>query len=373
MAVARPLSVFPPDQLRFWADDGVGFGLFLVTLVALIGGIRRHEPTLAFCTAVPVGAFLGACVFGYAMFPSTGSTVWLLLSGVALLWGVPSVRLMRRHGVSLLGVVVGMAGGTLHLAAKRPAPAMTHPQGTWPLPEGDVFTDTLELPCGSARVELKPTLAFSSTSRDGFWPGLSTPDELQGEPGLTGAQRRSSIHSMPTGFEVSTQVPHDVASHLNRFTDLRVMGVKEPRIRFGGTTRVHAFLPVDYPTGRPAQFAFVRAGSLVVARATDAEKGPFIELERAPIESLSFTLLDGPKALCTLTFRDFVSQADVTTLSPTAGEGMPPNVVQFGIPATGEPIPAVHLSLAETAIGAGLETVRHAAGVYRNRIELTPE
>jgi hypothetical protein len=62
-----------------------------------------------------------------------------------------------------------------------------------------------------------------------------------------------------------------------------------------------------------------------------------------------------------LTFLDFATQADTTSESPTSGEGVPLNVIQYGL--GGRP--------RRDSIGAGLETIRHTAGTSRNRVILS--
>jgi hypothetical protein len=290
---------------------------------------------------------------------------------VAGLWLLSSARLIFASPVALIGLVAGALGGGLHLAARRPLPAATTPSAL-PLPAGDELQGSLVLSCGHASLRVNPLLAMQATSADGFWPGLSARDSLEGEPALQGAERRAFLHHTTQSVDALTVLPHEVTSHLNRFTDLRLVGAQHPRLQFEGTAPLD-FLPFDYPQGRVAYFAYVTAHELVVAHGSNAEKGPFIRVASAPLrdEVLRVTLFDGAEPLCTLAFLDFITQADRTNESPTAGEGLPPNVVQFGLPGRGEPVPMMHLSLAETGIGAGRDTIRHAPGTYRNRIRVS--
>jgi hypothetical protein len=201
---------------------------------------------------------------------------------------------------------------------------------------------------------------------------VSPRDPLEEPLLLEGPGRRAALVHTDTTLDAVTEVPREVRSHLNTFTTLLLRDAVKPRVRFDALAATFDVLPFDYLRGRPAQFAYLTGRTLVVARGHDAEKGPFEELSRGPIgEALSLTFFDGERALCTVRFDDFVRQADVGTLSPTAGEGVTANVVQFGLPAQDPNLAWVHLSLAETGIGAGLETVRHAPGVYVNHLEVT--
>ncbi len=58
-----------------------------------------------------------------------------------------------------------------------------------------------------------------------------------------------------------------------------------------------------------------------------------------------------------------------TTLSPTAGWGVPTNAIEFQRLDTNEDAPAaIWITLAATSVGRGWETVGHSAGTYRNRV-----
>ncbi len=368
-SVWRPVETFGVGSLRFWADDGVALALVLVSGVALLGAWRRSTVLLACCVAVPAGGLLGAALASAVLFPTSRLQGPLVLGGG--LWLLTSRRFVLATPLALVGVASGLGLGALHFISRRPPEPKTRPTGIQLEAEVD-HLDRLEFPCGTASLEVQPLLAFQSTSRDGLWPGASPPDELQGEPPLEGDARRASLRHTERSVEATTLVPHAVATHVSRYAELLLVGAAQPRLRFDALGRTFDFLPYDFPQGLPAHFAFVRGKELVVARGASAEKGPFTTLTRGPLgEELALTFFDGERALCTVRFLDFVAQADVENLSPTAGEGVTPNVVRFGIPTTGEPVPRVHLSLAETDIGAGLEMVRVAAGVYRTRIELS--
>ncbi|MEW5743662.1 MAG: hypothetical protein AB1938_32420 [Myxococcota bacterium] len=222
-------------------------------------------------------------------------------------------------------------------------------------------------PCGPAHLEISATLTFQDSSRDGFWPLFSRPEPQHGRRALASRPFDGGVE-----VEALTELPRAVYSHLNTFAEVRVRGLRTPALRFSATGDIVVPSTVfDYPKGRPAHFAFrTAAGDFVVARGADAEKGPFTTLARGRLsseEALTVTVLEGEQPLCDLTFLDFAAQAD-TSLSPTAGEGISVNVVQFGRPAKQPDVTVLHLSLAETGIGSGLDAVGHAPGVYVNRL-----
>ncbi|MGP0064920.1 MAG: hypothetical protein ACLQGP_15140 [Isosphaeraceae bacterium] len=73
-----------------------------------------------------------------------------------------------------------------------------------------------------------------------------------------------------------------------------------------------------------------------------------------------------------LSLADFAAQAD-TTLSPTAGWGVPVNAIEFSL-ADDQPssLASIFVTLAGTSVGRGWDCVGHRAGTYRNRIRLEP-
>ena len=67
-------------------------------------------------------------------------------------------------------------------------------------------------------------------------------------------------------------------------------------------------------------------------------------------------------AIARLTFEDYAAQAD-TTLSPTAGWGVPVNALEFGLAADAPSSPAsIFVTLAATSVGRGWDCVGHRAG-----------
>jgi hypothetical protein len=131
------------------------------------------------------------------------------------------------------------------------------------------------------------------------------------------------------------------------------------------------------PIGRPARFAFVqRDRTFRVVEASTGEKGPFHTLARgyfAADDSLAINLFDQGRAVGSITLADWAFQAD-TTLSPTAGWGVPVNAVEFSLSAGAPTSPAsIFITLAGTSVGRGLDCVGHRPGTYRNRIRCEPD
>ena len=82
------------------------------------------------------------------------------------------------------------------------------------------------------------------------------------------------------------------------------------------------------------------------------------------------TLFDDDERICSITLLDWSAQAS-DEISPTAGWGVPANSIQFSLSDRSDRSPAMILvSLADTGIGRGYDSVGHAAGVYRNRMTI---
>lgn len=403
----RAPGVFPLSDPLWWSSTGLVLGAWLVVALAGLAAWRRWPAVLAAALLVPGGALVAIGVAGRLTFPWSLRVAWAIPFLLGVMWTLGLLRAVRRldapaRGWAWSGLVPGVLVGASLVQSRVPPPPATHPRfATWAEAQRAVQADAalsidalplpphhpgepvslvaptpdedgrLKLPCGTAALELSARLTFQSTSRDGFWPGLSTPERLGGAQALSVSQREGAWH-----LDARTEVPRAVHAHLNTFAEVRLTGLSRPAVQLSPTGAArYELLPFDYPRGRPARFAWLGPTSdFVVAQASDAEKGPFIELGRgrlAPNEALTVTVLEDDSPQCDVTFLDFAAQAD-TSRSPTAGEGVAVNVVQFGLPAKAPGVAVVHLSLAETGIGAGLDTVAHAPGVYRNRVRVTP-
>jgi hypothetical protein len=341
----------------------------------------------------PGVALLAGGLAGRLVFPAADAVFFAGPFALGGLWLVTTLRAYRTLGGRARWGALALSGlgaplGVIQATARAPLPPDTRPLLTTlaeaPMVPDGGLTDSdepLRFPCGEAQLRLLPFVRFDDASVDGFWPLRRTPvvEKLVEAPALSGPSRRATlvVTDVDAGVlvEAATLVPRDVAAHLSRFTEVALSGLSAPGLRFDATgDTAYPATVYDYPRGRPVHFAAFTGDALRVWRATSAEKGPFIEVGRGPLgrgEPLGLTVLDGDEAQCHLTFLDFTAQAS-TQRSPTAGEGVPVNVVQFGRFASADAPVGLILSLAATGIGSGFETTQHAAGVYRNRIILSP-
>jgi hypothetical protein len=110
-----------------------------------------------------------------------------------------------------------------------------------------------------------------------------------------------------------------------------------------------------------------------VVEATSGEKGPFTELARGKLsrdEKLTITFHDEDRPVGRITLTDFASQAS-TQISPTAGWGVPQNAIEFTLEFDRpDSLASIFVTLAGTSVGRGWDRVGHAAGIYRNRLEI---
>jgi hypothetical protein len=180
-----------------------------------------------------------------------------------------------------------------------------------------------------------------------------------------------------TILEAASRLDRPVYSHLNAFCDVEVRGHRRLALEFSpcpGT--LIEVRPFAYPFGRPARFAFVSTDrTFRVVESTSGEKGPFRTLGQGrlePDQALTITFHDDGRAVARLSLDDFAAQAD-TTLSPTAGWGVPVNALEFSL-AEDAPssVASIFVTLAGTSVGRGWDCVGHRAGTYRDRLRLEP-
>jgi hypothetical protein len=162
---------------------------------------------------------------------------------------------------------------------------------------------------------------------------------------------------------------------LNTYCELGLYGHKALSISFSPCPDQRIEVTYfQYPVGRPQRCAYVDAGGTFrVVEAASGEKGPFKPLASGPLargEPLTITLYDADVPLCRITLEDWSAQAG-TDLSPTAGWGLPVNVIEFSRygEAPSSPV-GISVTLAGTSVGRGWDSVAHAAGTYRNRMRV---
>ena len=125
------------------------------------------------------------------------------------------------------------------------------------------------------------------------------------------------------------------------------------------------------PATAPARFAYLDgSGTFHLAKA-DHQQRPLHRARRGRLarqDPLVLTLYDDDQPVFRVTLEDRAAQAS-TDLSPTAGSGIPMNVISLVRGGDAESAPVlITFSLAATTVGRGTQTVAHAAGVYRDRI-----
>jgi hypothetical protein len=373
-------SAFAVAHPRFWSN-AVFPWVWLATAVLGIHGCVRPHPLLQWLALAPFAALLSALVAIRWSHPVTAtSPYWWCAVGLAsLLGGLAFVTMRGRARASQLLPVLAFVGlGAAFALSLRAPPASTRPLGrpergeALAMPGDGVVT----YEHGRVRLQLATFLTFGSRSPDGAWT-LFAPRNAQ-EPGATPlcALFGSSFGAAgPLQIEAECELVAPISSHLNDYASLRVSGHKRLSIAFSPIADEQLdFLPSDYPAGRPLRFAYLGPNDVFrVVEADSAEKGPFRELASGhlhPGEALTMTLFDEGEARLNAKFLDWTAQLSIG-VSPSAGWGVPQNAVSFRRLGDGDNSPCeIALTLASTGIGRGFDSVTHAAGVYRNRIEI---
>jgi hypothetical protein len=420
---------FGPGHPRFWLNR-VAAPTIAIAAIATLWALRRERcQPLRLLLAVWPAAWVGMALVLRLVFPITMAGLWLLPLVVAVAMGLAAIRpwrtgtIGRRWLGGLAATICGSAlAGAAMAAVLRPPAADTHPlnvsiatEEPSDTPEGRIQPGSVPLDAGSmiqtsdgslmARIRpitigVKPLLTFLSRSPDGS-PVVLVPEEERAgpEPRFRDGRRigerscRLAYHFPGQGpatlravvepdtgaiaLEAATRLDRTVFSHLNAFCDVELRGHRRLALEFspcpGALIEVRHF---GYPAGAPARFAFVSADrTFRVVEATSGEKGPFRTLARGrlePEQALTITIHDDDRAIARLSLDDFAAQAD-TTLSPTAGWGVPVNAIEFSLADKSPSSPAsIFITLAGTSVGRGWDCVGHRAGTYRNRMRLEP-
>ena len=362
---------FPLAHPRFWVHRVIPFVLIAFAIACALPRAKPRRPALL--AAIPA-TYLAAAIAGRALFPRTLHTLWLapLAIGLTLLaiWALEH----RAHWRPALAVAVpAVALGCFLAFAQAAPPPSTHPSSAWSA-LGDSAHDRtwISFDAQPLSLAIDPALSFISRSPDGCWTVFASRADRLGpiderSTRFSRVDEHGALH-----IESFTALPHAVYSHLNSFTVIAIQGHHRLFLAFSPApdARIEV-LPSDYPSGRPAQFAYVDAErTFHVARASSAEKGPYTDLASgrlAPADPLAITLYDEQTPIARITLDDFSAQAS-TELSPTAGWNVPQNAIEFAL--AGPSSASIFITLAGTSVGRGFESVGHAAGVYRNRIHV---
>lgn len=394
---------FGLTDIHLWSNTVIPAVSVIATVIVLVRLLFFGSSAVALSVlmAALAGGWMGAVITGVVLFPSSMTLGRCAAAGgVALAFLAVAVWARERTTPTLVGLGAGAAlGFVLVLAQRAPAPSTRPLGGTLAEMRGEdpveeAATGQIVVGCGKGKLRISPLLSFQSRSPDRTWTVLA-PDEP--------APRRVLTHyaKTPTGFRASytddgsstlvavkdnksgvveldavSKLGQPVYSHLNSWTMIHVTFDATLSFSPTGPTRF-AIEPADYPTGRPAQLAYLGEDlSFRVVRARDAEKGPFTELAKGHLgrdEPLVLEIrprneTDKTDKGCVLVFKDWSAQVS-TEPSPTAGWGVPQNSIQF---FTRGSEGLVLLALAETGPGRGWDSVAHAEGTYRNRLRVAP-
>jgi hypothetical protein len=354
---------FARGDIHCWSNTVIPLTLSIAVATALIhAAIRRSTLALAELASATAGGWASAVVTGAILFPISMPVGRLAVPAIgaalllALAWWSKQ-RLARSLGALAIGAGLG---AVVIVAQRAPLPS-THPAGGAVI--GDATGDVVAA-CGSRQIRLEPLLTFTSTTPDRTWTILSRENRARVDHSLAVRHDADVVD-----VDATSTLPEPVYSHLNSFTAIQIPF--DATVSFGPTGVVRFPIePADYPSGRPIKLAYLDAElAFHVARADDAEKGPFHELAtgslaRGDALTLEIRPRDDSDIGCRLTFSDWAAQVS-TDPSPTAGWGVPQGSIQFFSRF-------VLLTLADTGPGRGFDSVGHAAGTYRNRIRIEP-
>jgi hypothetical protein len=390
---------FPLTSIWAWSNTIVPAALSVTTAAALAWLlVKRSGAWVSVLVAAAAGGWTAAVATGVTLFPVSLTVARCAAPfGVALALGAVAWWARTSLGASAAAFVAGAFLGALEIVAQRAPPPTTRPAGGTLVDvrgtavNEDAATGQLVVACGKQTMRIKPLLTFESRSPDATWTLLAPPDSFG--PHRTPSKyekTKTGFHALYTDDGQSTLVaakdrrggieldalsslPEPIYAHLDTWTALHFSF--DAALAFGPTGAAgFPIEPADYPTGRPAQLAYLDASlTFRVVRAADGEKGPFTELAHGHLgrdEPLTIEIRprDEKDKGCRLVFKDWTEQLS-TELSPTAGWGVPQNAVQF-FSRDGEAY--VALTLAETGPGRGWASVGHAAGTYRNRLRIEP-
>lgn len=419
---------FRLDHPRFWTNQVASVGIAALAILCL--WFLHHERMDRLRSLLPgwPAAWTGWTLAMIWAFPTTMARVWPVPAMLALAMGLLAIGPWRRGEpcdrrtilVSLAsGLGAAMVGAGL-ACALRPPTAGAHPNGRMGAERPQIAAglnlrdagaipfsrDIIVQPSDGSlmahiaplRISVRPLLRFESRSPDGA-PVVLLPAEVREGPeprmrrvtklgdhryifsydlngqGTATLGAAFDPEAGSIALDAASTLDRPVYSHLNAYCDIEVQGHRRLSLEFSPCPgSLFGLVRPGIPFGRPALFAYVRADrTFLVVEATNGEKGPFQALDRGrlgPSDPLMITLHDEGRPVARLTLEDFAAQAD-TTLSPTAGWGVPVNAIEFAL-SDDKPssMASIFITLAGTSVGRGWDCVAHRAGTYRNRLRL---
>jgi hypothetical protein len=404
---------YPVTHSRFWLNSVIPVAIVGVVVLALADMLRGRVAIPGLALAGCASAWGVAAVASRLWFPASLRIMWISGVMVAFVIAGCSFSLLRRAhlaagwllATSVLSALVGLfvvwaqippAPNTAPWGTSVPRAADGEPQHEVsplvPIAENARFHPAvaeLAVDCGAVHIRCSPLLTFDRVSPDGFWSILA-PD-VAIERRVTQHTATSGSHAFhysdgsaievsstadTSGVEVAAYsvVERDTYSHLNSFCVIDVRGHQKLSIAFSPCQQTLVdVLPADYPTGRPARFAYLDQFEMFhVVEAASGEKGPFRRLASGPLsrgEPLTLVLHDDGRRVASIGIDDWTRQLS-TTPSPTAGWRVPVNAIEFQRLGASENAPVkVWITLAATSVGRGWDCVGHRAGTYRNRLD----
>jgi hypothetical protein len=412
---------------RFWVNRIAPVVGLCLTIAALLALRTQNTPALRWLLPLWATAWAASAVAGRLIFPVSLARFWYVPLGISAVMALAAVRPWRRPrklpaALELASwLLAGITGAGL-VWAQYPAPGATRPldlplaefeavvAGTRSSAPGSIFLEpkvmvstsdgSINARVGTLSIAVLPLLTFLNRSLDGCWTIFAKPDDRAGpEPRLLSSVRdRKRSCAMQYDFprqgpatlaveadpasgviaiDASSRLGQVIYSHLNSYCDFEIRGHRRLFLEFSPCAgSLIEVLPFDYPFGRPARFAFLDAQQIFrVVVATSGEKGPFRTLAQGPLrreDGLTITLYDERRAVARIILADWPAQVD-TTLSPTAGWGVPVNAIEFSQSGDAPSSPAsIFITLAATSVGRGWDCVGHRPGTYRNRVRLEP-
>jgi hypothetical protein len=405
---------FPADSSRFWLNAVLPIALIAIAFAGLIAMHRRQWSIAAVVVLYFASTWFAGAVSGRTVFPVSLRGIWLLAVIVAAAGFLCFFGLIRgeprsyRHwflsatAATLLGMFaiwanIPMAASTKPINVQPPQVVVQEPVSGSILRPGagyefDPVAAELTMSTGRVQIGCLPILDFERISPDRFWSlfaparkdyRVPTANEI-GDGAQTIRYSDNSVVVLsapaPDGslrLTAFTPVQQDTFSHLNTYCYFQIGGHKRLSLTFSPCPKDEIeVLAADYPTGRPARFAyFDSSNQFCVAEASSAEKGPFRQLAVGDLERgqpLTITVRDEGRPVAWITLQDWSQQVS-TDLSPTAGWSVPVNAIEFRRLDDDATAPAaIWITLAATPVGRGWDTVGHQAGVYRNSVVFRP-
>lgn len=402
---------FPPLHPRWWTNEVLPWCFLFLGIVAFVAtrlGCRIPQDCLLWTLpGFVIGRALSDCVF----FPIFSSGTWhvRLLIGLFVAVGLFAVTKCRQpRWLATLFLCAGFSTAAFFTWSRTPAPPSTRPMAAQVPPPGDRTTApapsdmshgveidvdraTVRTRIGRLVVTVNPLLEFYSSSPAGYSRTRLTEVVMQPRaldevyrfadlllmtfrghiPGW--CQVREDGRDNHIEIEAWSRLNEPVYSHLNHYCKLTVRGSPDLSIAYSPCPNVRLAMPWhSLPYWMDHSFACVYPnGRFAILTGRRYEKGPYDVICEAKLprgDPLSVTVFDQNVPVFRLRVEDWSSQVS-TSLSPTAGWGVPVNaIIPFVAPASHGNQLELEFCLASTHIGRGKDMVGHSPGSYRNRL-----